>query len=146
MIKLGSGFFIGKIWAFVVHYFLHMPSLYRFHRRHHMNPKKVIATGAWEDSFVEYALMEIPSFCITILCFPTHFSVHLLHFAWHGWDGASAHSGFAAPGVLGWLFDGEYHYYHHAYLNINYAELEIIDKLAGTHHSQQPKFRSAFRS
>jgi len=80
--------------------------------------------------------MEIPSFAIAILLFPTHFVVHLLHFALHGYDGASNHSGFSAPGFFGYLFDGEYHYYHHCYLNVNYAEVEFLDLLFGTHHSQ----------
>ena len=40
----------------------------------------------------------------------------------------------------GYIFDGEYHYYHHAHLTINYAELEFLDKLMGTHHSQDRRF------
>lgn len=40
----------------------------------------------------------------------------------------------------GYIFDGEYHYYHHAYLTVNYAELEFLDKMFGTHHSQQERF------
>lgn len=42
--------------------------------------------------------------------------------------------------LTGNLFDGEYHYYHHAHLTINYAELEFLDKLFGTHHSQDARF------
>ena len=56
--------------------------------------------------------MEVPSFAITILFFPTHFGIHMMHFVLHGYDGASNHSGFAAPGLLGYFFNGEYHYYH----------------------------------
>lgn len=135
--KLMFGYILGKMWAYIVHYALHFPSLYRFHRRHHRNPKSVVASAAWEDSFVEYAIMELPSFGICVLLLPSHFIVHLIHFAWHGWDGACGHSGYSAPGFLGSLFNGEYHYYHHAYLNINYAEIEAIDKFFGTHHSQR---------
>jgi len=134
--KLVNGYVLGKLWAFGVHYALHFPSLYKYHRRHHRNPKNLVASAAWDDSLVEYAIMEIPAFSITVMFFPTHFLVHLLHFAWHGWDGACGHSGFAAPGWLGFLFDGEYHYYHHSRLTVNYAELEFLDKLFGTHHSQ----------
>jgi len=136
--KLAAGYVLGKIWACAVHYALHSPLLYRFHKRHHCDPKKVVASAAWEDSFVEYAIMELPSFAITIILFPTHLWTHLMHFAWHGYDGCAGHSGFAAaPGLLGYLFDGEYHYYHHAHLNVNYAEIEFLDKLCGTHHSQK---------
>jgi hypothetical protein len=137
--KLACGYGLGKLWAFGVHYALHyFPALYQHvHRVHHCNPRSIVASSAWEDHPAEYIVMELPSFAICMLLFPTHFYVHLVHFAVHGWDGAAGHSGFKAPGVLGYLFDGEYHYYHHALLKVNYAEIEIIDKMFGLHHSQQ---------
>ena len=139
--KLLAGYILGKGWAFAIHYALHHPRLYPFHRRHHRAPAHMVASASWDDSFVEYAVMEIPSFALTLLLFPTNWVAHLAHFCLHGVDGASGHSGFAgAPGILGWVFDCEYHYYHHAHLTVNYAELEIIDKLFGTHHSQQERF------
>jgi len=138
--KLACGYVLGKVWAFGVHYALHFPSLYRFHRRHHRNPRAIVAAAAWEDSWTEYIVMELPSFFTTLFLFPTHFYVHLFHFALHGWDGACGHSGFSnAPGILGYMFDGEYHYHHHNSLTINYAELEFLDKLCGTHHTQKTK-------
>jgi len=137
VLKLVGGYLLGKVWAFVVHYALHFPSLYQFHRRHHCNPRTIVAAAAWQDSYVEYCVMELPSFAMTVLLFPTHFYVHLWHFVFHGLDGAAGHSGFKAPGILGYLFDGEYHYYHHAFLTVNYAEVEIIDRMFGTHHSQK---------
>lgn len=140
--KLASGYLLGKIWAFAIHYILHFPSLYRFHRQHHCNPKTLVASRAWQDSYVEYAIMELPSFALTILCFPTHFWALSLHFVFHGYDGAAGHSGFCAPGWIGFLTDGTYHYHHHAHLTVNYAEVEIFDKLCGTHHTQQPPKKS----
>ena len=135
-----TGYIIGKIWAFAVHYALHYPPLYKkWHRQHHCDPKMLVASRAWQDSYTEYAIMELPSFALTVLVFPTHFYLQLLHFAWHGWDGACGHSGFCAPGFFGAIFDGTYHYHHHALLTTNYAELEILDKLFGTHHSQRKK-------
>ena len=141
--KFAAGYVLGKVWAFWIHYVLHHPKLYHFHRRHHRNPRAIVAAAAWEDSKVEYAVMELPSFAITVLLFPTHFYVHLFHFALHGWDGACGHSGFKAPGLLGSMFDGEYHYYHHAHLTVNYAELEFLDKMFGTHHSQKQAHKKA---
>lgn len=135
--KLGIGYLVGKLWAFGVHYILHFPAFYKYHRQHHCNPKTLVASRAWQDSFVEYAIMELPSFAMVIVLFPTRFWAHLLHFIWHGWDGAAGHSGFCAPGWLGAAFDGTYHYHHHAHLTVNYAEVEILDKLFGTHHTQQ---------
>lgn len=137
IMKLLCGYVLGKVWAFIMHYALHHPKLYHYHKRHHRNPRTIVAAAAWEDSYIEYMVMELPSFGITVGLFPTYFWIHCIHFILHGWDGACGHSGFKAPGILGYLFDGEYHYYHHAYLTLNYAELEIIDKLAGTHHSQK---------
>lgn len=32
---------------------------------------------------------------------------------------------------------GEYHYQHHRYYTVNYAEMEMLDKLFGTHHEQR---------
>jgi len=183
--KFVAGYVLGKLWAFVIHYILHHPKLYRYHKRHHQKPADLVASAAWDDSAVEYAIMELPSFCITLFAFPTYWWVHLAHFALHGLDGACGHSGFKAPGIMGklfwsnimllfknvvlidiyfgkqyfsrgthalidelihfviagYIFDGEYHYYHHAHLTINYAELEILDKMFGTHHSQDRRFR-----
>jgi hypothetical protein len=136
--KLVAGYVCGKLWAFAVHVLLHQPYLYRYHRRHHCHPRQLlVASAAWQDSYVEYLVMELPSFAFTVVFFPTHFSIHLLHFAFHGLDGAAGHSGFKAPGLLGFIFDGEYHYYHHAHLKVNYAELELIDRLFGTHHTNK---------
>lgn len=112
LLKLFGGYYLGKLWATAVHYALHLPALYRFHKRHHSMTHALVATKAWEDSWAEYMVMEIPSLAIAVLCFPTHFGIHMLHFVLHGYDGASNHSGFAAPGIIGYLFDGEYHYYH----------------------------------
>lgn len=68
--------------------------------------------------FRQYCCMEIPSFAVAILLFPTHFGVHMMHFIMHGYDGAANHSGFSAPGFLGYLFNGEFHYYHRKYHEI----------------------------
>jgi hypothetical protein len=141
-IKFVAGYVAGKTWATAIHYALHHPKLYRFHKRHHQKPAELVASAAWDDSAVEFAVMEVPALCLCLLVFPTpqRWWVHLLHFALHGLDGAAGHSGFKAPGFLGWIMDGEYHYYHHAHLTINYAELEFLDKLLGTHHSQDKRF------
>ena len=141
LLKLVSGYVCGKIWAFAIHYLLHHPRLYGYHRKHHGSPATLVAARAWEDSWQEYCVMELPSFGIAVLAFPTYWWMHLLHFAWHGYDGAAGHSGFGGvPGIIGWLFDGTYHYHHHARLTVNYAEIEWLDLLCGTHHSQKKSF------
>lgn len=100
-IKCLSGYVLGKVWAFVLHYALHHPSLYRYHKKHHQKPANLVASAAWDDSAIEYAIMELPSFCLTLFVFPTYWWFHLVHFALHGLDGAAGHSGFSAPGLLG---------------------------------------------
>lgn len=138
VLKLVAGYVMGKMWAFGIHYLLHHPRLYQYHRKHHGSPATLVAARAWEDSWEEYAIMELPSFGMTVLLFPTHLWMHMLHFCWHGYDGAAGHSGFGGvPGILGWLFDGTYHYHHHALLTVNYAEIECLDLLCGTHHTQK---------
>lgn len=137
--KLVLGYVGGKIWAFGVHYLLHKPWLYQIHRAHHLSTKMLVASSAWKDSLAEYTFMELPSFALCILLFPTHMHIHLIHFIFHGYDGAAGHSGFA--GMPGWdaIFDGEYHYYHHSRLTVNYAEIEFLDKMCGTHHTSCQK-------
>lgn len=134
--KLIIGYVGGKFWAFGVHYLLHKPWLYAIHRAHHLNTKVLVASAAWKDSFAEYAIMELPSFALGILLLPTHLYIHLIHFVFHGYDGAAGHSGFAGMPGFNSMFDGEYHYHHHSRLTVNYAELEFLDKMCGTHHSQ----------
>jgi sterol desaturase/sphingolipid hydroxylase (fatty acid hydroxylase superfamily) len=162
VLKLICGYVLGKVYAYTVHWVMHIhPMLYRIHKKHHGHPRNLVASKSWEDSIVEYIIMELPSFAFTVLCFPTHILVHYLHFCWHGYDGAAGHSGFGivesseettgktqepfslSRWLLEYLFDGTYHYYHHAYLNINYGEIEFLDYMAGTHHSQSPKYSHA---
>ena len=101
VIKFVSGYVLGKVWAFAIHYLLHHPRLYRFHKKHHQKPADLVASASWDDSAVEYAIMELPSFCLTLFVFPTYWWFHLAHFALHGLDGACGHSGFKAPGIMG---------------------------------------------
>jgi hypothetical protein len=136
------------------------PSLYKIHKKHHGHPRNLVASKSWDDSIIEYIIMELPAFGLTVACFPTHLMFHYVHFIWHGYDGAAGHSGFgivedetepskathhhAAPNslarfILSYLFDGTYHYYHHAYLNMNYGEIEFLDYAMNTHHTQLQK-------
>ena len=100
-VKFVAGYVLGKVWAFAIHYALHHPRLYRIHKKHHQKPAELVASASWEDSALEYAVMELPSFCLTLFVFPTYWWVHLAHFALHGLDGAAGHSGFKAPGIMG---------------------------------------------
>lgn len=138
-LKTAAGYILGKFYAMAVHRILHFPRFYWIHKKHHATPTTLAASCAWLDSFAEYLVMEMPAFVMQIYFFPTHYIFHLAFFVWHGWGAAGDHCGFSAPGWLGWAFDGEYHYYHHTNVNVNYAEMEFMDKLFGTHSSQWKK-------
>mmetsp|Transcript_36986 Transcript_36986/g.64790 ORF Transcript_36986/g.64790 Transcript_36986/m.64790 type:complete len:252 (-) Transcript_36986:232-987(-) len=136
-LKLAAGNVFGIVWAGVLHYILHHPKLYKFHKAHHASaPQNMTATAYGEVSIVEYAIPDIPLFGLSMFLFPTHLRLHLIHFAWHGWDEASAHCGFNPPGWLNWFFDGDFHYHHHNNPNVNYSEFGLMDKFLGTHHTQ----------
>lgn len=137
LLKLYIGNSFGIIWAGVIHYILHHPKLYKYHKAHHYSSTKhMTATAYGEVSFVEYCVLDIPLFALSLFLFPTHFPLYLIHFAWHGWDEASAHCGFNPPGVLSYFFDGEFHFHHHENPNVNFSEFGLLDKILGTHHTQ----------
>ena len=143
LLKLVVGFNGGRIWAMMAHRILHLPLFYtRFHKRHHCLPTQMVASGAWLDSFVEFLFMETPSFHMMLWFFPTHLSVHVLFFMYHGISAAGDHSGHNFPDEK-WFdqffFDGEVHYMHHKYTTWNYAEVEWLDYLCHTHHTQRPQ-------
>lgn len=104
--KLYAGYTLGKIWAFGVHLALHTRPFYFMHKAHHPRASSLVASHAWLDSWMEYLVMEMPSFCIMTLVLPTHFVVHLAFFCWHGIGAAGDHSGFKPPGILRYVFDG----------------------------------------
>lgn len=137
LVKLCIGNSLGIIWAGVVHYILHHPKLYKYHKaHHHSSAHHMTATAYGEVSFVEYCILDIPLFAMSLFFFPTHYRLYLLHFAWHGWDEASAHCAFNPPGILSYFFDGDFHFHHHQNPNVNYSEFGLLDKLMGTHHTQ----------
>lgn len=130
--KTIAGYALGKLWSYFAHLALHSKRLYPWHRRHHAHVESLVASHAWLDSWFEYVLMEIPSFCIAIIFFPTHLAFHILAFTWHGVVAAGDHSGFKPAGFVGAIFDGEYHYVHHRQLHVNFAEIEALDWIFGT--------------
>lgn len=141
LIKLYVGNSLGIIWAGVVHFVLHLPPLYKYHKAHHGSaPQNMTASSYGEVSWVEYCILDIPLFAMSLLLFPTHFHLYVINFAWHGWDEASAHCAFAPPGWLSWFFDGDFHYHHHNNPLVNYSEFGLLDRLFGTHHTQSKQY------
>ena len=143
-VKIFAGYILGRLWAALAHRCLHMRPFYKYvHKRHHVRTHELVATGAWLDHPLEYLIMEIPSLLCPLLLFPTKLAFHQAFFIWHGFSAATDHSGFTFTKENGasWFyrnfFDSEYHYYHHKVSSVNYAEMEWIDYLFGTHHTQK---------
>jgi hypothetical protein len=135
--KIAFGYFCGKLWSFAVHYVMHKSAwLYKnIHKRHHTLVSEMAASHAWYDSLVEYLIMEVPNLLLPVFIARVHWLVLVPYFAYHGFSAAVDHSGFKVNFVI----DGEYHFYHHSKLLVNYAEMETIDLLFGTHHSQSDR-------
>jgi sterol desaturase/sphingolipid hydroxylase (fatty acid hydroxylase superfamily) len=144
LLKMLLGYQIGRLWAAFAHRVMHLRPLYRFtHKRHHVPIGELVASGAFEDSVIEYCLMEVPAMTLLFVVAPPSVPMLFLFFMWHGFSAASDHAGMSFTRENGgdWLhrnfFDGEYHYWHHKLSVVNYAESEWIDKIFGTHHSQR---------
>jgi len=151
--KMCAGYTLGRLWAALAHRCLHMRPFYKWvHKRHHVRTHELVATGAWLDHPLEYMIMEMPSLVIPLLFFPTKLAFHYAFFFWHGFSAATDHSGFTFTKANGacWFyrtfFDSEYHYYHHKVSSVNYAEMEWIDYLCGTHHSQKLRAKTQTKS
>jgi len=134
--KIAIGYACGKLWSYAVHYTLHVyPWLYRnVHKKHHVKVHEMVASHAWFDTVAEHLIMEVPNLFLPVLVAGrVHWAVLLCYFTFHGYSAAVDHSGFK----INYFIDSEYHYYHHQYNLVNFAEMESIDLLFGTHHTQK---------
>eukprot|EP00775_Hariotina_reticulata_P013863 gene13863-13985_t len=81
------------------------------------------------DHPLEFLLMEVPgTFLLGPLLLRLQLPSTALLLAYQGASSAVDHSGFC----VNWLVDGRYHFMHHVNPRVNYGEMELLDKLAGT--------------
>lgn len=133
--KIVLAYTVGRTWAMTVHYVMHrVKFLYvNVHLKHHVKLSTLEPFGAWTDNFAEFILMEVPgSFLLGPITFGLHPISLALIWGWHGITASIDHCGLYIPDFLGGFIDGRYHFVHHKWPDTNYAEMEILDLLAGT--------------
>jgi len=131
-VKLPLAYTLGRIWAMLIHRGFHShPWIFKvIHKEHHVRLTELCAFVAWRDSVWEFLLMEIPgAFTLGPCVFRLHWSVYALFLIYHGTTSAIDHSGFDAN----WIVDSKYHFVHHKQRNTNFAEMDILDRVAGTY-------------
>jgi len=123
---------INRLWAMFIHWVMHeIPWLYRsFHKQHHCRIRDFCAASSWQDTLVEFLLMEVLGvFILANLFNPLPWQFNVAMAVYNGVGGAIDHSGFYIPNT--WI-DGRYHWDHHMLVNVNFSEIEMLDKAFGT--------------
>ena len=99
---------INRLWAMGVHWLMHESKLlYRaVHKRHHCQIRDFCALSAWQDSTLEFVLMEVFGvFLFAQLFNPLPWHFHVLFALINGVGAAIDHSAFYIPGTI---IDGRY--------------------------------------
>lgn len=93
---------INRLWAMAVHWLMHQSkTLYRLvHKKHHCQIRDLCASSAWQDTTLEFVLMEVLGVFLFAQFFnplPWHF--HVILASYNGIGGAIDHSAFYIPGT-----------------------------------------------
>lgn len=94
---------INRLWAMGVHWLMHESKfLYRaVHKRHHCCIRDFCALSAWQDSILEFVLMEVFGvFLFAQLFNPLPWHFHVLFAFINGVGAAIDHSAFYIPGTI----------------------------------------------
>lgn len=103
---------INRLWAMAIHWWMHVDKhLYQsVHKKHHCSIKDMCALSAWEDTALEFVLMEVLGVFLFAQFFnPLPWQFHVLLALYNGMGGAIDHSGFYIPGTI---MDGRYATWH----------------------------------
>lgn len=134
--KVIASVWIGYVYRMIVHMFLHTKYLYkRFHSQHHVSVNKLNAFICFTDSVLENIVMEMVGvFILPSLLVPVPANVLTLIWTYGVYTGLLDHSCLYIHDIwwLDWI-DCRYHIYHHLNVRANFAELELLDRLAGTY-------------
>ena len=130
---------VNRLWAMGVHWVMHKNAwLYRnIHKKHHCALQEMCALSAWQDTIVEFVVMEVFGvFLFAQLFNPLPWPFHVAMAVYNGVGGAIDHAGFYIPNSL---IDGRYHWNHHLLLHFNFSEMEILDRIFGTLYIWPPE-------
>lgn len=94
---------INRLWAMGIHWLMHESKfLYRLvHKKHHCQIRDLCALAAWQDTILEFVLMEVFGVFLFAQFFnplPWHF--HVMLASYNGIGGAIDHSAFYIPGTI----------------------------------------------
>jgi len=131
-VSVPASVLLGYVWRAVAHRVLHTPALYaRFHKKHHCIVGRMTPWSAFLDTTLEFVVMEVVgTFCLPLALAPCPAWVVAVVWTWMAVSGVLDHANIYVAGSA-W-FDSSYHTDHHRLSNYNYAELEVLDRLAGT--------------
>jgi sterol desaturase/sphingolipid hydroxylase (fatty acid hydroxylase superfamily) len=97
--------------------------------------------SSFNDHPVEFIFMEvIGTFMIPVALNPLPLPILCLVWSWQCFSGILDHSNAKEEG--NYFLDAEYHMTHHQLTVYNYAEFEILDKIAGTLYTGDTKWRN----
>lgn len=94
---------INRLWAMCVHWLMHESKLlYKaVHKRHHCQIRDLCALSAWQDTTLEFVLMEVFGvFLFAQLFNPLPWHFHVILASYNGIGGAIDHSAFYIPGTI----------------------------------------------
>lgn len=126
---------IGYFYRMLVHMAFHTRLLYkRFHRQHHVPLSKLNSFVCFNDSIAENIIMEIIGvFILPAYLVPVPPDVLTLIWLYGVCTGLLDHSCLYISDKWWIHIDCRYHLEHHMLPNCNYAELECLDRVAGTY-------------
>jgi sterol desaturase/sphingolipid hydroxylase (fatty acid hydroxylase superfamily) len=131
---------VGYGYRMLIHYCMHFRWLFRnLHSQHHVPLPTLNSFVCFQDSVFENIFMEIVGvFILPALLVPVPPAVLSLIWCYGVYTGLLDHSCLYIHDKWWIAIDCRYHFNHHLKPSSNYAELECLDRLAGTYKKFKP--------